>query len=87
VLSFAMREGAPMLFPGARTMLGDIVISAERAQAQARRYGHGILREMAFLTVHGMLHLLGYDHKAPGEAWEMEGLQKKILAKLGIERV
>jgi probable rRNA maturation factor len=87
VLSFAMNEGASIPSPADGMMLGDIVISAERAQAQARRYGHGILREMAFLTVHGMLHLLGYDHGTRRDAREMEALQKRILKELGIERV
>lgn len=53
-------------------MLGDIVISVQHALAQADLYGHGIEREMAFLTVHSMLHLLGYDH-------EQGGLQKSIM--------
>lgn len=53
-------------------MLGDIVISVEHALSQADLYGHGIEREVAFLTVHSMLHLLGYDH-------EQGGLQKTIM--------
>ena len=53
-------------------MLGDIVISVEHALVQADLYGHGIEREVAFLTVHSMLHLLGYDH-------EQGGLQKTIM--------
>lgn len=47
-------------------MLGDIVISVEKATAQAELYGHSFQREMGFLTVHSMLHLLGYDHEAGG---------------------
>ena len=53
-------------------LLGDIVISVEHALSQADLYGHGIEREVAFLTVHSMLHLLGYDH-------EQGGLQKTIM--------
>jgi probable rRNA maturation factor len=68
-------------------VLGDIIISAERARAQARAYGHGLIREAAFLTAHGMLHLLGYDHAAPKEAAEMERLQEEILRSVGIERI
>lgn len=64
--------------------LGDIVISLERAVAQAREYGHSLEREMAFLTIHSMLHLLGYDHMAEDEERVMIDKQKKVLAKLGL---
>ncbi len=68
-------------------MLGDIVISAERAAAQAAEYGHGFLREMAFLTVHSMLHLLGYDHEnSEAEEKLMFKKQEQILNDLGITR-
>ena len=68
-------------------ILGDIVISAERAKEQAEELGHSFIREMAFLTVHSMLHLLGYDHvdDPEGEA-EMIRKQKEILDGLGITR-
>ena len=66
--------------------LGDIVISLERAAEQAREYGHSFQREVAFLTVHSMLHLLGYDHMTPEDEKEMFGHQKKIMEKLGISR-
>ena len=68
-------------------ILGDIVISAERAKEQAEELGHSFIREMAFLTVHSMLHLLGYDHvdDPEGEA-EMIRKQKDILDGLGITR-
>ncbi len=67
--------------------LGDIVISAEKAVAQAEEFGHSILREFAFLAVHSMLHLLGYDHER-GEAEEKEMFQKQenILLALDITR-
>lgn len=67
--------------------LGDIVICAPRAQAQAEAYGHSFLRELTFLALHGMLHLLGYDHEE-GEAQEakMFGIQEEILNELGITR-
>ena len=68
-------------------MLGDIVISVEHALSQADLYGHGIEREVAFLTVHSMLHLLGYDHEL-GEEQEkiMFSKQKNILEELNITR-
>ena len=68
-------------------ILGDIVISAERAMEQSKEFGHSFKREMAFLTVHSMLHLLGYDHvdDPEGEA-EMIRKQKEILEGLGITR-
>ena len=66
-------------------MLGDIVISAEHAMAQAELYGHGIEREVAFLTVHSMLHLLGYDHEAGGlEQTIMREKEAKVLDALGL---
>lgn len=69
---------------GAR-MLGDIVISLEHAYAQADMYGHGIEREIAFLTVHSMLHLLGYDHVNGGlEQAIMREKEEKILERLGL---
>ncbi len=67
--------------------LGDILISAERAKEQAEEYGHTFLREVAFLTVHSMLHLLGYDHeKGIEEEKEMFQKQDEILNFLGIVR-
>lgn len=70
-----------------RIMLGDIVISAERAMEQASEYGHSFEREMCFLATHSMFHLLGYDHEL-GEEEEkiMFDKQKKVLDKLGINR-
>ena len=67
--------------------LGDIVISLERAMEQAEEYGHSFEREVAFLTAHSMLHLLGYDHEDDDEEEEdMFNRQKKILDMLGIRR-
>ena len=66
--------------------LGDIVISLERAQEQAEEYGHGFKREVAFLTVHSMLHLLGYDHeKSEEEDREMRSKQTEIMRIMGLE--
>ena len=67
-------------------VLGDLIISVERAEEQAADYGHSVRREMAFLTVHGMLHLLGYDHMEEEERAEMEAEQRFVMEKLGIPR-
>ena len=68
-------------------MLGDIVISMERAQEQATLYGHPLQREVAFLTVHSMLHLLGYDHEtSPLEERKMREKEAEVLGELGISR-
>lgn len=67
-------------------VLGDIVISIDKAIEQAQEYGHGLEREIAFLTAHSMLHLLGYDHIEAQEEKEMFAHQKEILKKIGISR-
>ena len=67
-------------------MLGDIVLSLERARLQAEEFGHSFEREVAFLTVHSMLHLLGYDHMEPEDEQEMMALQNQVMDKLGISR-
>lgn len=67
-------------------LLGDVVISLERATAQAAEYGHSLKREVAFLTAHSMLHLMGYDHMEPGEEAEMFRRQKEILLLAGFPR-
>lgn len=66
--------------------LGDIVISLERANEQAEEYGHSLEREIGFLTVHSMLHLLGYDHMTPEDEEEMFGYQREILDEIGLVR-
>jgi len=68
-------------------ILGDIVISLERAREQAQKFGHGFIREIAFLTAHSMLHLLGYDHVDDEEGERiMRRKQSEILENLGITR-
>lgn len=68
-------------------LLGDIVISMERAVEQARLYGHSLEREIGFLTVHSMLHLLGYDHERSGlEGTIMREKEEEILSELGLSR-
>ena len=67
--------------------LGENVISMERAQEQATLYGHPLQREVAFLTVHSMLHLLGYDHENGGlEAMRMREKEEAVLTQLGLPR-
>ena len=67
-------------------ILGDIVISMERAEAQAYEYGHSRERELAFLTVHGALHLMGYDHEAEDGEAEMMAMQEAVLSSMGLNR-
>lgn len=67
-------------------LLGDIVISLERAAEQAEEYGHSMEREVGFLAVHSMLHLLGYDHMTPEEEAVMFGYQTEILNQMGLTR-
>ena len=68
-------------------MLGDIVISLERAQAQAEEYGHTLQREVGYLTVHSMLHLLGYDHVAGGlETVRMREKEEAVMLSIGLPR-
>lgn len=66
--------------------LGDIFICIERAVKQAKEYEHSVIREIAFLAVHGYLHLLGYDHETIEEEKEMIKLQEEILNKANIKR-
>ncbi len=73
--------------PDGRILLGDIVISLEKAAEQAKAFGHSFEREVAFLTVHSMLHLLGYDHETSKEDEnEMFARQEIILAEMGMPR-
>lgn len=89
VLSFPLGENGEYdinLDTGAK-MLGDIVISLEKAVAQAEEYGHTLNREVAFLTVHSLLHLLGYDHEDGGlEAVHMREKEESVLTQLGLKR-
>lgn len=88
VISFALNEGEePEIEGGAPiNVLGDIIISVERAKEQAKDYGHSVRREIAFLTVHGMLHLLGYDHIKEEDRKEMRKEEDFVMEKLGISR-
>lgn len=89
VLSFALRErqeDEPAHEEAGPELLGDVVISAPRAAAQAEEYGHPLQRELAFLAVHGLLHLLGHDHDQDDGAQSMRALEEAILTELGWER-
>ena len=79
VLSFPMDDE----FEGV-VLLGDIVLSTQRIIEQAKDFGHSLEREMAYLTVHSMLHLLGYDHMNDDEKSEMRSREKEIMKKLQI---
>lgn len=67
-------------------LLGDIVISLEKAMQQSKEYGHSFEREVGFLTAHSLLHLLGYDHMEKDEELEMFSLQEEILEQCGLDR-
>lgn len=66
--------------------LGDVIICLERAKQQAAEYGHGLKREMCFLSLHGLLHLLGYDHMTEADEAQMTSLQKEILQQAKVTR-
>ena len=87
VLSFAFRESdEPEIIGADFEILGEIIISLERAKIQAEEFGHSFKREIIFLEVHGLLHLLGYDHMEEAERLEMEEEQRFIMQKLEIRR-
>lgn len=88
VLSFALNEGEePDIVNGpAENLLGDIIISLDTAARQAEEYGHSLEREMAYLVIHGMLHLLGYDHEKDEDKAEMREEEEYVLGLLGITR-
>lgn len=67
-------------------VLGDIYISIDKAKSQAEEYGHSLKRELSFLTVHGFLHLLGYDHMEKEDEIKMFSLQNEILKEYGVNR-
>jgi probable rRNA maturation factor len=90
LLEFSVPEQPVTAFPlppGEPLALGDIVLSYERAVQQAADYGHSLAREMAFLAVHGAMHLLGYDHGAPADEANMRREEEGVLRRLGLERL
>lgn len=88
VLSFPLSarpgEAEPefVLPPNHARVLGDVVVSYERAVEQAQEYGHSLEREIAYLVVHGVLHLLGYDHETPSEREVMRAKEEALLVGL-----
>jgi probable rRNA maturation factor len=89
VLSFPQLDAAGPVTAvpaDAPLLLGDIVVSLQRAEAQAHEYGHTRARELGFLLAHGLLHLLGYDHETATEAATMEARQEAVLHALGLHR-
>lgn len=88
VISFAFlddgHEYDKILFQEGVVALGDIYISIEKAIEQAKEYGHSLNRELSFLFVHGLLHLLGYDHMNEKDEKVMFSLQEEILKEIGV---
>lgn len=81
----ASSDGFPLM-PGSVVGLGEVVISFPQAERQAREHGHATRDELALLVVHGVLHLEGHDHEAPGDEARMRALESRALAGLGISR-
>lgn len=88
VISFAFLDSEnnydKILFLPGPVVLGDIYISLDKAKEQAEEYGHSLHRELSFLFVHGLLHLLGYDHMNKEDEEEMFKLQDEILSEKGV---
>ena len=85
VISFALEDNEDIVYNEIR-VLGDILICIPQMKRQAQEYGHSEKRELAFLTVHGMLHLLGYDHMNEADEKVMFALQELILDDKNIKR-
>ena len=85
VISFALEDDHTFINTDYR-VLGDIYICLKRAKEQSIEYGHSFLRELSFLTLHGLLHLLGYDHMNAEDEKIMFSLQERILNEYGIKR-
>ena len=84
VITFALEDNMDIKLD--IRILGDIYISIDKTKEQAQEYGHSFFRELSFLTVHGMLHLLGYDHQNEQDEKIMFSLQDEILNEAGIKR-
>ena len=86
VITFALEDEETIIIPEEERILGDIYISIDKAKAQAKEYGHSLLRELSFLAVHGFYHLLGYDHETEEEEKIMFQKQEEVLESYGITR-
>ena len=86
VITFALEDEKSLILPNDERVLGDIYISIDKAKSQADEYGHGLLRELSFLAVHGFYHLLGYDHMTKEEEEIMFKKQEEVLEEYGITR-
>ena len=87
VITFALEDEDSIIVPKEEGRnLGDIYISIDKARSQAEEYGHGLLRELSFLAVHGFYHLLGFDHMTPEEEKVMFAKQEEVLEEYGITR-
>lgn len=88
VLSFPLvdDETAFALPPGVPRELGDVIVSYPRTVAQAEEYGHSVQRELAYLIVHGVLHIMGHDHEEPDEQAVMRSREEAALAVVGLTR-
>ncbi|NLN06144.1 MAG: rRNA maturation RNase YbeY [Firmicutes bacterium] len=85
VLSFPLWEKGKAV-PAGQVLLGDIVISLEKAAVQAEEYGHSLEREILYLFTHGVLHLLGYDHMNEADRRKMRAAEEKLLQAVGAKR-
>ena len=86
VISFALEDDKSMIIPDDIRLLGDIYICLDKAKEQAKEYGHSLERELCFLAVHGIYHLLGYDHETEEDAKIMFKKQEEVLMEYGITR-
>ncbi|MBM7697981.1 rRNA maturation RNase YbeY [Kurthia huakuii] len=90
VISFALEElgegETAIIAEGMPRILGDVIISIDRTREQAEEFGHSFERELGFLAVHGLLHVLGYDHMVPEDEKIMFGKQDEILESYGLSR-
>ena len=86
VITFALEDEDSLVIGTDERILGDIYISIDKARSKAEEYGHGLLRELAFLAVHGFYHLLGYDHMSQEEEEIMFKKQEEVLLEYGISR-
>ena len=86
VISFALEDDDTVISPKDIRILGDIYICLDKVHSQSKEYGHSFEREFTFLAIHGLLHLLGYDHMNEKDEEKMFSKQEEVLSYYGIER-